>query len=286
MLEKAHVDKRVLSYGSTPTGLDTLDALIDGERDDSPLDAPGHHTRIIILTSGTTGTPKGAPRNEAGIDAAISLLSRMPLQVRLDRAHRRAAVPHLGLRAHDAVAAARPHAGAEAEVRPRGRARGDRREALRRGRGDPGDAAADARPRGRRARQVLAAHGQGGRGLRLGAAGRPGADLDGPLRRQPLQHLRLHRGRLRLDRDARGHAHRAVHRRQAAVGHRREDLRRQGPGGPGRRVRPDLRRQQPALRGLHRRRPEGHDRRADELRRRRPLRRRRAGCTSTAATTT
>ncbi len=34
----------------------------------------------MILTSGTTGTPKGAPRNEAGIDAAISLLSRMPLR--------------------------------------------------------------------------------------------------------------------------------------------------------------------------------------------------------------
>ena len=34
----------------------------------------------MILTSGTTGTPKGAPRNEAGIDAAVSLLSRMPLR--------------------------------------------------------------------------------------------------------------------------------------------------------------------------------------------------------------
>jgi acyl-coenzyme A synthetase/AMP-(fatty) acid ligase len=34
----------------------------------------------VILTSGTTGTPKGAPRKEAGIDAAVSLLSRMPLR--------------------------------------------------------------------------------------------------------------------------------------------------------------------------------------------------------------
>ena len=34
----------------------------------------------MILTSGTTGTPKGAPRSEAGIDAAVSLLSRMPLK--------------------------------------------------------------------------------------------------------------------------------------------------------------------------------------------------------------
>ncbi len=34
----------------------------------------------MILTSGTTGTPKGAPRSEAGLGAAISLLSRMPLR--------------------------------------------------------------------------------------------------------------------------------------------------------------------------------------------------------------
>ncbi len=34
----------------------------------------------MILTSGTSGTPKGAPRKEAGIDAAVALLSRMPLK--------------------------------------------------------------------------------------------------------------------------------------------------------------------------------------------------------------
>jgi acyl-CoA synthetase (AMP-forming)/AMP-acid ligase II len=80
MLEKAHVDKRVLSYVDDETDLDTLDTLIEGEPDAGPVDAPDHHSRIVILTSGTTGTPKGAPRNEAGIDAAISLLSRMPLK--------------------------------------------------------------------------------------------------------------------------------------------------------------------------------------------------------------
>ncbi|HET6938847.1 MAG TPA: AMP-binding protein [Nocardioides sp.] len=84
MLEKAHVKKRLLSWvdGATVSGSgrDTLDSLIEGERDDGPVDVPDHHSRIVILTSGTTGTPKGAPRNEAGIDAAISLLSRMPLK--------------------------------------------------------------------------------------------------------------------------------------------------------------------------------------------------------------
>jgi fatty-acyl-CoA synthase len=83
MLEKAHVEKRVLSWvddESGEAGLDTLDSLIEGERDEAPLPAPDRHSRIVILTSGTTGTPKGAPRNEAGVDAAISLLSRMPLK--------------------------------------------------------------------------------------------------------------------------------------------------------------------------------------------------------------
>lgn len=57
----------------------TIDALVD-QHDDSDLAAPERHGRIIILTSGTTGTPKGAPRSEAGIDAAVSLLSGMPLR--------------------------------------------------------------------------------------------------------------------------------------------------------------------------------------------------------------
>ena len=34
----------------------------------------------MILTSGTTGTPKGAPRGESGIDGAVALLSKMPLR--------------------------------------------------------------------------------------------------------------------------------------------------------------------------------------------------------------
>jgi fatty-acyl-CoA synthase len=80
MLEKADVATRVLSWTDGDTDIDTLDSLIDGQRDHDLGDVPDHHSRIVILTSGTTGTPKGAPRNEAGIDAAISLLSRMPLK--------------------------------------------------------------------------------------------------------------------------------------------------------------------------------------------------------------
>ena len=41
---------------------------------------PEHTTRPVILTSGTTGTPKGAPRGEADIDGAVAMLSKMPFK--------------------------------------------------------------------------------------------------------------------------------------------------------------------------------------------------------------
>jgi len=79
LLEGAPVGVRVLGWVDTATDADTIDSLIarfPGE----DLKAPGRHSRAVILTSGTTGTPKGAPRSEAGLDAAVALLSRMPLQ--------------------------------------------------------------------------------------------------------------------------------------------------------------------------------------------------------------
>lgn len=82
MLEGAEAGTRVLAWvDSDDHGDDvlTLEGLI-GSASGADLEPPTRHGRIIILTSGTTGTPKGAPRNEAGIDAAISLLSRMPLR--------------------------------------------------------------------------------------------------------------------------------------------------------------------------------------------------------------
>ncbi|MFL6111502.1 MAG: AMP-binding protein, partial [Catenulispora sp.] len=58
----------------------TLDAVIDA----APAAArkpPAKPGRIIVLTSGTTGAPKGARRpNPPGIGAAASLLSRIPLR--------------------------------------------------------------------------------------------------------------------------------------------------------------------------------------------------------------
>ena len=40
---------------------------------------PSHTSRQVILTSGTTGAPRGAARNGASIDDAVSALSRIPL---------------------------------------------------------------------------------------------------------------------------------------------------------------------------------------------------------------
>ncbi|MDP2772042.1 MAG: AMP-binding protein [Nocardioides sp.] len=73
-------EHRVVAWtDSDDLDVPTVEQLIASE-DTADLDPPDRHTRIVILTSGTTGTPKGAPRNEAGIDAAVSLLSRMPLR--------------------------------------------------------------------------------------------------------------------------------------------------------------------------------------------------------------
>jgi acyl-CoA synthetase (AMP-forming)/AMP-acid ligase II len=80
LLAEASSGRRVVAWtDSDQVDAPTVEDLISSESTDD-LDAPSRHCRIVILTSGTTGTPKGAPRSEAGIDAAVSLLSRMPLR--------------------------------------------------------------------------------------------------------------------------------------------------------------------------------------------------------------
>jgi acyl-CoA synthetase (AMP-forming)/AMP-acid ligase II len=72
--------ERILAWtDSDDPGHPTLEGLIaeGSTADHTPPEKP---SRVIILTSGTTGTPKGAPRSEAGVDAAASLLSRLPLK--------------------------------------------------------------------------------------------------------------------------------------------------------------------------------------------------------------
>ena len=82
LLDEADTRERVLAWVDDEDGTDgrtTLESLIEGGSADE-LDAPSKPSRVIILTSGTTGTPKGAPRSDAGIEAATALLSRLPLR--------------------------------------------------------------------------------------------------------------------------------------------------------------------------------------------------------------
>ncbi len=80
LLAGAPVERRILAWTDADgEGRETLERLVSAH-DEGDLQPPDRHARIIILTSGTTGAPKGAPRKEAGIDAAVSLLSRMPLR--------------------------------------------------------------------------------------------------------------------------------------------------------------------------------------------------------------
>jgi fatty-acyl-CoA synthase len=60
----------------------TLEQLI-ARGDDSDLTPPAEKGRIVILTSGTTGTPKGAQRHQSdSIEPAAALFSKIPLKAR------------------------------------------------------------------------------------------------------------------------------------------------------------------------------------------------------------
>ncbi len=59
-----------------------LEQLIASEAD-SPLSPPAENGRVVILTSGTTGTPKGAARKQPdSMDPAAALFSKIPLKAR------------------------------------------------------------------------------------------------------------------------------------------------------------------------------------------------------------
>ncbi len=65
------------------TGEGSIAALIDAH-DDSAVEPPPAPGRITVLTSGTTGTPKGAqrtPRNQ-GVDSLVGMFGRIPLRTR------------------------------------------------------------------------------------------------------------------------------------------------------------------------------------------------------------
>lgn len=83
VVEKGAPDSvRILTLSSGPADFPTSEELM-GAHDGSELDAPSKHGRTTILTSGTTGTPKGASRKPkpTGLDTFVGLLGRMPLRV-------------------------------------------------------------------------------------------------------------------------------------------------------------------------------------------------------------
>ncbi|MDP3891756.1 acyl-CoA synthetase [Nocardioides sp.] len=61
-------------------GSDTLDALAEAGRATLPAQ-PEKHAKIVVLTSGTTGTPKGAPRSEPRSLVSVgAILERVPFK--------------------------------------------------------------------------------------------------------------------------------------------------------------------------------------------------------------
>jgi acyl-CoA synthetase (AMP-forming)/AMP-acid ligase II len=76
--------KRFIAWFDGPEKPDCpiLEDLIE-EGDESDLTPPEEKGRVVILTSGTTGTPKGASRSQPeSLDPAASLFSKIPLRTR------------------------------------------------------------------------------------------------------------------------------------------------------------------------------------------------------------
>ena len=78
--------KRYIAWFDGESGRPAEDPLLEDliERGDpSDLKPPSEKGRVVILTSGTTGTPKGAQRSQPkGLDPAAALFSKIPLRTR------------------------------------------------------------------------------------------------------------------------------------------------------------------------------------------------------------
>jgi fatty-acyl-CoA synthase len=81
LIEKSGVDlpKVIAWHDDAVSDVPLVEELIE-KGADQKHPVPEHSTRPVILTSGTTGTPKGAPRGESGLDGAVALLSKMPFR--------------------------------------------------------------------------------------------------------------------------------------------------------------------------------------------------------------
>src|SRR5437588_530696 len=82
--EAATRRKRFIGWHEQESQLDdpTLQSLIEAGDPDQVV-PPQEKGRVVILTSGTTGTPKGASRSQPEtLDPAAALLSKIPLRAR------------------------------------------------------------------------------------------------------------------------------------------------------------------------------------------------------------
>ena len=211
-----------------------LEQLIE-QGDTSNHKPPEQPGKATILTSGTTGTPKGASRSQPkSMDPIAALLDRIPLKSRETTV---VAAPlfhswgyaqwSLGISLASTVVLKRKfdpeatlsltaqHQASALVVVPVMIQRILELEDEVLERYDLSRAAV--RP-----------------GLGLRAPRLAVGPLDGPVRGEPLQPLRLDRGRVGDDRDAGGPARGAGHRRQAAARHRRQALRRGRQAGRAR----------------------------------------------------
>jgi acyl-CoA synthetase (AMP-forming)/AMP-acid ligase II len=77
------VEQRFVAWceGAAPGGHALIEELV-ASGDPGGVKAPKEPGRVVILTSGTTGTPKGARRNAAGLGSAAALLSKIPYRAR------------------------------------------------------------------------------------------------------------------------------------------------------------------------------------------------------------
>jgi acyl-CoA synthetase (AMP-forming)/AMP-acid ligase II len=74
--------RRYIGWTEDGSDTTTLEELISDTHSDE-LSAPEEHGRFIILTSGTTGSPKGAQRGQPeGVGVLAALLSKIPLRRR------------------------------------------------------------------------------------------------------------------------------------------------------------------------------------------------------------
>ncbi len=73
------VGDRIVADEPADDDADTIEQLVAAYPATLPA-PPSHRTSVVVLTSGTTGSPRGAPRSEAGLEAAVAVLDRIPLR--------------------------------------------------------------------------------------------------------------------------------------------------------------------------------------------------------------